>query len=109
MSIECYKCNKCGNVTEVQRKICPKCGGSEISLIESDGKGHVIDSTIVYFPPDNYKDLAPYTSVLVQLNNGCNLFGIIKGELEELSPGSPVAMEMRDEARGGIIFRLESD
>ena len=106
MSIECYKCNSCGNTTLAAKKVCPRCGGTEISVIESDGKGQVIDFTIVYFPPDNYKDLAPYTSVLVQLDNGCRLFGIIRGECKDIPPGSLVTVVERDETRGGIFFRL---
>ena len=106
MSIECHKCNGCGYITLEQKRVCPRCGGMENSVIESDGKGRVIDFTTIYFPPDAYKELAPYTSVLVELSNGCKLFGIMSGEGKDLQPGSPVTMAGCDEERGGIFFHL---
>jgi len=90
-----------------EKKVCPKCGGMEIATTQSDGKGRIVDSTLVYFPPDEYKDLAPYTSVLVQLDNGCRLFAIIKGEQREIDPGSPVTLVDHDEGRGAMFFRLD--
>ena len=102
--IECQKCNRCGYITLEQKRLCPKCGGMESAAIQSEGKGRLIDFTIIYFPPEAYKDLAPYTSVLVELNNGCKFFGIMKGEHSDLQPNSPVIMTGHDEANGGIFF-----
>jgi uncharacterized OB-fold protein len=90
-----------------EKKVCPKCGGTEIATTQSDGKGRIVDSTLVYFPPDEYKDLAPYTSVLVQLDNGCRLFAIIKGEHRDIDPGSPVTLVDQDEYKGGMFFQLD--
>ena len=105
--IECHRCSQCGNTTLAEKKVCPKCGSREIVATQSDGKGCVVDSTLVYYPPDEYKDLAPYTSVLVQLGNGCRLFGMIKGEHKDINPGSPVSFVDQDECRGGMFFRLD--
>jgi len=105
--IECYRCKQCGNTTLAEKKVCPKCGGTEIATTQSDGKGRIVDSTLVYYPPDEYKDLAPYTSVLVQLDNGCRLFAIIKGEQRDIDPGSPVTLVDQDEGRGAMFFRLD--
>ncbi len=68
-----------------------------------------MDSTLVYYPPDEYKDLAPYTSVLVQLDNGCRLFAIIKGEHRDIDPGSPVTLVDKDEGRGAMFFQLDPE
>jgi uncharacterized OB-fold protein len=104
--IECYRCKQCGNTTLAEKKVCPKCGGTEIVITQSDGKGRIVDSTLVYFPPDEYKDLAPYTSVLVQLDNGCRLFAMIKGEHRDIEPGRPVTLVDQDEYKGGMFFQL---
>jgi uncharacterized OB-fold protein len=104
--IECYRCKQCGNTTLAEKKVCPKCGGTEIAITQSDGKGRIVDSTLVYFPPDEYKDLAPYTSVLVQLDNGCRLFAMIKGEHRDIEPGRPVTLVDQDEYKGGMFFQL---
>ncbi len=106
VSIECSKCNNCGNVTLSPKKACPKCGSTEIEMTQSQGKGEVVDFTTIYYPPDNYQDRAPYTSILVRLSNGCKLFGVIEGEVKDIPPGSPVTVVKHDEATGGFIFRL---
>ncbi len=106
VSIECFKCNNCGSATLGPRKVCSKCGSTEIGKTPSEGKGEVIDFTIVYYPPDDYKDITPYTSILVRLSNGCRLFGVMEGEIKNLSPGSPVTLAKHDVATGRLIFRL---
>ena len=107
ISIESYKCQGCGKTTVLPKLVCPKCGSTDIVTAQSEGKGKIIDSTIVYFPPDDYKDLAPYTSVLVQLNNGCKLFGVIKGEIKDIPLGSPVTLIENDEGEEGYFFQLD--
>ena len=106
VSIECSKCGNCGNVTLAPKKVCPKCGSTDIQMTQSPGKGEVVDFTAVYYPPDNYKDRAPYTSVLVKLDSGCKVFGIMEGEVKNISPGSPVSAVEHDEQTGGFIFQL---
>jgi uncharacterized OB-fold protein len=106
VSIECYKCKSCGKITLDPKKVCSKCGGTEMEVIEADGKGKVLDFTIIYFPPDDYKDLAPYTSVLVQLNNGLKIFGLVEGEYHDIPLGAPARIVARDKVRGSIIFAL---
>lgn len=104
--IECFKCESCGNVTQTVKRICAKCGGSRITKTQSDGKGEVLDFTIVYYPPDNYKDLCPYTSIMVRLDNGCKLFGVMAGEVKEVSAGSRVTLVKNDVAKGRLVFKL---
>ena len=105
--IECHRCKQCGNTTLAEKKVCPKCGGTEIATTPSDGKGRIVDFTLVYFPPDEYKDLAPYTSILVELDNGCRLFAMIKGEHSDIEPGSPVSLVGQDEYKGALFFQLD--
>lgn len=105
--IECFKCNNCGNVTVSPEKVCHRCGSKDIVATQAEGRGKVVDFTTIYYPPDNYRDLAPYTSVLVRLNSGCQLFGVILGEVKDIAPGRAVAMVKRDEATGGVIFHLD--
>ena len=104
--VECFRCNSCGNVTLSPKKVCHRCGSQDIEATQSEGTGQVIDFTTVYYPPDDYKDRAPYTSVLVRLSSGCQLFGIIDGEAKNISPGSQVALLTRDETTGVTVFQL---
>lgn len=106
LQIECFKCGNCGNVTLSPGKVCHSCGSKDIKAAQAEGKGKVVDFTTVYYPPDNYKDMAPYTSVLVRLSNGCQLFGVMLGEIKNIYQGRPVQATKRDEATGGVIFQL---
>jgi uncharacterized OB-fold protein len=106
-TIECFKCNNCGNTTLARKKICPKCGSADIVTIQSEGKGEVVDFVTIYFPPHNYKDIAPYNSLKVRLDNGCMAFGVIEGEGKDIPLGSRVTMIKHDEATGGLFFGLD--
>lgn len=107
MFLNCFTCDDCGYTTFAQKAVCAKCGSLKISPDQVIGKGTLLDFTVISFAPESYKDLAPYTSVLVELENGCRLFGIIKGENLDIPLGSPVTMVGRDEARGAIFFALD--
>jgi uncharacterized OB-fold protein len=107
VAIKCHQCNKCGKITLDEKKICAKCGGSEIKIISTEGKGNVLDFTTIYFPPDDYKDLAPYSSVLVEFANGLKVFGIVEGELKDVPAGTIATVVTYDEVRGCIVFKLD--
>ena len=75
-------------------------------MVQSEGKGEVVDFATVYFPPQNYKEIAPYTSLKVRLHNGCLVFGVMGGADKDIAPGTPVTIVKRDEATGGLFFRI---
>lgn len=106
MVIECFQCGHCGNVAIARKRVCPKCRSTDIGMIQSEGKGEVVDFVTVFFPPQNYKNLAPYTSLKVRLSNGCMVFGVAKGAAKDISQGSPVTMIEHDESTGGLFFGL---
>ena len=105
--IDCFKCNNCGNITLARKKVCPKCGSAAIQMVKSEGKGEVVDFAPVYFPPQNYKEIAPYTSLKVRLHNGCMVFGVMEGADKDILPGTLVTLVKRDEATGGLFFRFD--
>lgn len=106
MSVECYKCKDCEDIFFAPKVACPKCGSVGVEKVASEGKGKIVDFTTVFFPPDNYKGREPYTSTLVQLDNGCKLFGIMEGVPNNINPGSRVMVSARDESTGGFVFKL---
>ena len=106
IGINCFKCNNCKNVTFSYKKICHKCGSTDIEQIMSEGKGKIVDFTTVYHPPENYKDMAPYTIVLTQLNSGCKFFGILKGEAKDVKLDSPINVVKFNEDIGSFILEL---
>jgi uncharacterized OB-fold protein len=86
-------------------KVCRKCGSTDIGTIKAKGQGKVVDFTVIYYAPDNYKAKAPYTSILVRLTNGCKLFGVIEGEAKGILPGDAVTLVKRDKDTGGFVFQ----
>jgi len=106
---ECMRCNTCGNLESWLYRVCHKCGSVDIEMITAEGQGEVVDFTTVYYPPDNYKGKAPYTSILVQLINGCRLFGVMEGEAKGILPGDAVTLAKRDKDTGGFVFQSSKD
>ena len=106
ISVEYLKCNSCGYVTLMPKRVCPKCASTDIEITQSPGKGELVDFTTIFYPPDSYKGREPYTSVLVKLSNGCKVFGVIESEVKDIRLGSSVRVAKYDETTGGFIFEL---
>ena len=58
-------------------------------------------------------DLTVMDGFVIQEGNGPRFgdiveLGVIEGEVQDMSPGSPVTMVKQDEATEGVIFRLVS-
>lgn len=105
--IDCFKCTACGKIYMTQKVVCSQCGEANIVPAQVEGRGILVDSTIVNYPPDNYKDMAPYTSILVQIPDGPRFFAMMEGAVPDIPPGSNVKMVAVDEVRGGMFFKLE--
>ena len=106
LSIDCFRCTGCGNVTFLPKKVCPKCWSTEIEAISCEGKGKLVNYATIYFPPDNYKGMEPYTVGLVRLDSGCGVLGIIRGADERIVPDAPVVVSEWDKEQSRLIFNL---
>ena len=104
-SISYFRCGDCGNSILTEKKACPRCGSFALERKESQGKGKVIDSAIIYFPPKSYEAMAPYTSVLVNMGEGFKIIGIMEGEVKDLPRDTPLIAVRADERAGGVIFK----
>ncbi|PNR92276.1 Zn-ribbon domain-containing OB-fold protein [Petrotoga sp. 9PWA.NaAc.5.4] len=80
------KCNKCGSVTIPPHPVCPDCGNFEMDLFEIKSEGEVKSFTIIYIPPEQFKEESPYIVAIVSLNDGG---GSILGRLLEVDPNNP--------------------
>ena len=103
-SVFYFRCGDCGNAILTEKKACPKCGSFGLERKESAGRGTVIDSAIIYFPPKSYESLAPYTSVLVRMDGRFKIMGIMEGEVKDLARGTPLIAVRADEKGGAIFF-----
>ena len=64
-------CNACGKVTYFRRGFCPRCGAAPVDVLGSRGNGTVYAATtVVRAPSPEWKAVAPYGLVLVDLDEG---------------------------------------
>ena len=75
--LESALCNNCGNIKIPPFSICPKCRSTDIQKVISPSTGKVLTFTVVWTPPQEFKDQAPYVLAIVELDNGARLTGQI--------------------------------
>ncbi len=70
--IACVRCKGCQLAYFPPRQICPHCKtvNEELSWLELDGQGSVYSFTTINYPPIGFEDEAPYTLVIVELEEG---------------------------------------
>jgi uncharacterized OB-fold protein len=61
------QCGTCGNLQHPPRVICAACMSSDVSWVETDGRGTVFSYTIVHHGVGPLRPHLPYNVVLVQL------------------------------------------
>jgi uncharacterized OB-fold protein len=101
-----YGCRSCGYRSSTFKAICPQCGSKDVGLLEKAKRGKVIESVPVFFPPDNLKDLGTYVSVLVQLENGCQMFGIVLDDPQKVHAGTPVVVTKFNRETAELFFEV---
>ena len=73
-------CGGCGHVWYFRRAFCPECGAAGPRELPSAGRGTVHAETLVHrAPTDEFRTLAPYRIVLVDIDEGFRMMG--HGEL----------------------------
>ena len=85
-------CKRCAWHGSAFRASCPECGETDLVQAESSGMGKIVDFVPMFFPPENLKDLGQYVSVLVQFNEGFEMFAITFAKPEDLAIGAPVVV-----------------
>jgi uncharacterized OB-fold protein len=100
----CFRCDDCNWHGASFRAICPVCNSVKIVEASIADKGEIVDFVPVRFPPDSLKDVGPYVSALVKLDNGCKIFGIISGSSEDLSIGTQVSIRNFDPESRRLYF-----
>jgi uncharacterized OB-fold protein len=102
----CFRCEDCDWHGASFRATCPVCHSLKIVEASIAHKGEIVDFVSVLFPPDSLKDVGPYVSALVSLDNGCKIFGIISGKPEHLSIGSHVSIRKFDPESRRLYFEV---
>lgn len=76
------KCNDCGTYTCPPKMTCQECTGSDLEIVQLSGKGEIKTFTTVFVAPEGREGEAPYTIVLVELEEG----PWITGNLIDIDP-----------------------
>lgn len=72
--IRYQRCSACGGAQTLARYACQHCGHGALQWHDAAGTGTVRAATVVArAPSDEFRPLAPYTLVLVQLDEGPRL------------------------------------
>ena len=73
------KCNECGTVLLPPKPMCTKCLSTHLKWIELEGDVKLLSYTIIYFAPEQFQSITPYSVGIVELQNGPRLPGMIRG------------------------------
>ncbi len=103
----CCRCESCGYSAAGRKPLCPRCGHAGMTSLETTPDGKILDFVPVIYPPENLKELGEYVSVLVKLENGCNVFGMMPGAPGPIGIGHGVTISKFDESRQALFFRLK--
>lgn len=88
------KCKKCGKVHLPPRVLCDSCFSKEFEWIELPREGKLLTYTIIHVAPSQLQEMAPYAVGIVQLKNGSQIPGMIRGvALEQIKIGMALTME----------------
>ena len=93
------RCLGCGALFVPPRAICPKCHGSEMEWVETEGAGRLVAFTCISIGPpamvaEGYDRNNPYCSGAIELTEGPRVVGRIEGvdtcNPETIKVGMPV-------------------
>ncbi len=105
------ECGSCGRAYFPPRAICPECRRDSLRNmheLELSGKGKVVTYTEIHDPMPDFKMLAPYIMVIVEMEEGVSMTGhLVNVELDDVEPGMEVEATLRklgEESSSGIIY-----
>jgi uncharacterized OB-fold protein len=99
-----FNCNYCGFRSGTFKAVCPRCGREGMALKEGVARGVVADFVPIAYPPENLKQLGEYVSVLVKLDNGCQIFGIVLENRNRVKMGTPVTISSFNRETKELFF-----
>ena len=88
-------CSDCGGFSFPPRADCPECLSGSFEFKEVSGRGTVYTHSTVAAAPTGFDDIAPYTVVVVDLEEGGRLLAWIGDTIDEVEIGMPVQVVPR--------------
>lgn len=90
------RCSDCGVHLLPPRPACYNCGSRMVTIEEQSRAGEVVSYTAVRRPPPAFKELAPFTVAIVELDSGARLTGRVSEPIEDLAIGLCVELQICD-------------
>lgn len=88
------RCKQCGKVHLPPRPLCSNCFSKEFEWVKLSQKGKLLTYTVIHVAPPQFQGMAPYAVGVVQLENGVNIPGMIRGvALEQIKIGMPLTLD----------------
>lgn len=89
------ECNTCGKLLLPPRPICSACFSKDLKWRELQKQGKLLTYTVIHVSPESFQQAAPYAVGIVQLEDGGQLPGMIKGvELDEVAIGMHLTLDV---------------
>ena len=101
------KCGNCGKYYVPPRVICLSCEKQQMEPAALSGKGTVYSYTIVHQQLPFSLVQVPYAIVIAALAEGCQIHGVITGNLETLEVGAPIEVyfeKVREDDEGNDLL-----
>ena len=97
-----YQCRTCGFTYLAPQQRCTQCGSDERDPVSLSGRGRIRAWTTIHIAPTRYEDEAPYTVVLVDLEEGIAVMGRLTGDAPA-EQGASVTVTAVDAERGPMF------
>lgn len=99
------ECKRCGHIMLPPRPTCNKCGSMDLAWKQFGGGGVIATKTVIAVPLTRFKERCPYGVVIVTLDEGANVSGLLLNEKVEI--GSRVeAAYVKDE--DGVVLAFKA-
>lgn len=88
------KCKKCGKVHLPPRPLCDQCFANRFEWKTVSQRGKLLTYTIIQVAPSQFQSMAPYAVGIVQLEEGVQIPGMIRGvPFEQIKIGMELTLD----------------
>ncbi len=95
------RCRACEAAIFFPRSLCPECGAPDPDWATSEGNGTVYACSTVHRAPPAFRDEAPYTVLLVDLDEGFRMMSrLVDAGPDAVAIGDKVTVVFRDGPNG---------
>jgi len=102
------RCRDCGSISFPPQTDCSECLASDVEWIELSKEAELEAYTKITYPPESFRDRAPYIVGIGRLKEGIRVLAWIMGaDVPELEVGMrlELAVEKTPEGKAGYFFR----